>query len=277
MGGRHWQLDPPPACEACRAAAHAPGFDRNSARFAVDPPTPLARVNALPGDSLGCVFGHTSAAGWPLFARRWWPPPGCNPPAANARWERTLCPACGGQSANIVATMPILAGRGLWAAHASPEFRLACLPPALVLSFDGAGGGPGRCGGAAAVLWGPIGHEGKRDILATRHVHLGPNPGPVAAETAGFLAGAPLLCNRTPESLAICGDNPGVMACLAGWSRLRPPALHAALAHATAELCGRGWAPIWSRIPRSENAEADRQAKAAAAEADVRRRLGSQI
>ena len=54
------------------------------------------------------------------------------------------------------------------------------------------------------------------------------------------------------------------MACLSGWSRLRVPSLHAALTRATASLAGAGWSPLWCKIPRSENSEADRQARLAA-------------
>ena len=140
----------------------------------------------------------------------------------------------------------------------------------------GRGGGPGRCGGAAAVLWGQLGDGGRRPILASRQVLLGLHPGPVAAEAAGFLAGALLLRERAPEPLAVCGDNPGVMACLSGWSRLRPPHLHADLTRAVADLTARGWAPTWARVPRAGNTEADRQARAAASLATDRWRVGSQ-
>ena len=72
-----------------------------------------------------------------------------------------------------------------------------------------------------------------------------------------------MLQGMSPQSVTIAGDNPRVMATLAGWQRMRDVVCQPLLARAVGALWATGWQSLWQRICRSENEAADRAAREA--------------
>ncbi len=84
-----------------------------------------------------------------------------------------------------------------------------------------------------------------------------------------------MLQGTSPQSVTIAGDNPRVMATLAGWQRMREVLCQPLLARAAGALCAAGWQPAWLRVRRSENEVADHAARPASVGAPAGPPLGA--
>ena len=212
---------------------------------------------------MGALFGHHDSVGWPICGAGWWPTPDICPDRGNCAWRRVPCGECGGSTAQLTALRPLRAGEVLWLRQADPALRPMVDPTHFVVTFDGSAQPRTGRAGAAAVLWGPRGDDGQRPVLRVSSQRLPDGTTSLQAEVAACLLGVAMLQGMSPQSVTIAGDNPRVMATLAGWQRMCDVVCQPLPAKAAGALRAAGWQPLWQRIGRSENEAADRAARAA--------------
>ena len=147
---------------------------------------------------------------------------------------------------------------------------------ALLLTFDGGARGTNRPGrrvaGAGAVLWGPVGPDGRRPQLARTILALPQVPHAQEAEAGGCGEALDLLLGHnasTTRRVLISGDNMAVIRYCAGTGRLRREAMYARLDYRLGALLSRGWNIQWRAVRRRLNQEADRLATAGVQWADT--------
>ena len=140
---------------------------------------------------------------------------------------------------------------------------------ALLLTFDGGAQSTGRPGGrvagAGAILWGPVGLDGRRPQLARTVLALPGVPHAQEAEAGGCGEGLDLLLahrTATMRRVLVSGDNLAVVRYCAGTGRLRREAMFARLDYRLGALLSQGWNIQWRAVRRQLNKAADRLATA---------------
>jgi hypothetical protein len=124
------------------------------------------------------------------------------------------------------------------------------------VSFDGAVRTVAgiRVAGAGAVLWGPIGANG-REMLARTVVALPGVTDVVVAEAHGCAAALDLLVHVQAglRSARVIGDNPLLIRHGAAVGRVRNLLAEGLMAAAMAQATTNGWALSWTLVGRESN------------------------
>ena len=129
-----------------------------------------------------------------------------------------------------------------------------------------------RVAGAGAVLWGPIGANG-RTLLARTVVALPEVCEVVVAEAYGCAAALELLAHIrvSLRSARVIGDNPLLVRHGAAVGRVRHIQAETLMASALTQATANGWALSWTLVGRDSNRAAHGAASDGAAWARVRR------
>ena len=217
----------------------------------------VAAADAGTGGILACLFGREQRGLWLTGGGPRWPPPRISAaPAANAAWSGSRCNECSGWLARLIATEPVAAGREITVASAHPILGGDRDALGYEVSFDGAVRTVDghRVAGAGAVLWGPIGANG-REMVARTVAALPGVTDVVVAEAHGCAAALDLLANvqAGPRSARVVGDNPLLIRHGAAVGRLRNLQAEGLMATAMAQATSSGWALAWALVGRESN------------------------
>ena len=280
-----WRSRPHVQCEGCTQAAWAAGVrgdthGRYGGNPRRDPPSVSARTRAVTtrgtdtGGLLACLFGGGPRGLWPLGADIRWPAPRTSAAgSANAVWNTERCTECSGWRARLIATEHIAEGGEITVATAHPicggdRDALGC-----EVAFDGALRTVRGIlvAGAGAVLWGPIGANG-REMLARTVVALPGVSEILVAEAHGCAAALELLAHfqASLRSARVIGDNPLLVRHGGAVGRVRHIQAEALMASALAQATANGWAPHWTLVGRESNRAAHGAASDGAAWARAR-------
>ena len=271
-----WRAGPGGDCQECTRASVPAGVRgenrcRATANPRRDPPSVAARTSAVAtratdiGALMACLHGQEARGLWPLGGGIRWPAPRTVPAAgANAAWRTERCPRCTEWHARLIATARLREGDEVTvgsALHIRGGDRDAL---GYEVSFDGAVRSIRglRVAGAGAVLWGPIGPEGRK-MLARTVIALPGVDEIVVAEAFGCSAALALLAQIQPSLRVarVIGDNPLVVRHGAALGRLRHIQAEALMANALAQATAGGWALLWTLVGRDSNRAADGAAK----------------
>jgi hypothetical protein len=263
-----WRSRPTAQCQACAAETRPAGVrGDNRARSSGDPrrepPSVAARARAVAtvgagtGGVLACLFGREPRGLWPIGGGLRWPAPRISAPAgANAVWSCNRCRECRGWLARLIATEHIAAGSEITVASAQPIRGGDRDALGHEVSFDGAVRTVAgvRVAGAGAVLWGPIGANG-REMLARTVVALPGVTDVVVAEAHGCAAALDLLVHAAAglRSARVVGDNPLLIRHGAAVGRVRNLQAEGLMATAMAQATTNGWALSWTLVGRECN------------------------
>jgi hypothetical protein len=215
---------------------------------------------------MACLHGQEARGLWPLLGGGIrWPAPRTVPAAgATAAWRIERCSQCTEWHGRLIATACLREGDEVTvgsAPHVRGGDRDAL---AYEVSFDGAVRSlrGQRVAGAGAVLWGPIGPDGRK-MLARTVVALPGVDEVVVAEAFGCTAALALLEQIQPSLRVarIIGDNPLVVRHGAALGRLRHIQAEALMASALSQATAGGWALQWTLVGRDSNRAADGAAK----------------
>jgi hypothetical protein len=280
-----WKTRPTAGCQACDAALRPAGV-RGDSRVGHGgdprraPPSVAARVRAVAtvdagtGGVLACLFGREERNLWPVGGGLCWPAPRLVAAAsANAVWNNSRCCDCRGWLARLIATECIQAGSEITVASAHPIRGGDRDALGHEVSFDGAVRTVAgtRVAGAGAVLWSPIGANG-REMLARTVVALPGVTDVVVAEAHGCAAALALLAHVQAglRTARVVGDNPLLIRHGAAVGRLRNLQAESLMATAMAQATSNGWSLAWTLVGRDSNRASHHAASDGAAWARAR-------
>ena len=219
-------------------------------------------TTALPvGSTAAFLYGEQERALWPLAGRASWPPPrmvlAVN---ATAQWINRRCEDCRTCCLRLVSLVDLPPGGELTVAESPFILGGGGLEPCYEVSFDGTARTirGSRVAGAAAVLWGPPGPDG-RVKLACAIIALPMGGNSLVAEVRGCQAAIETLlsCDASVRTARIVGDNPHVMRLGAGLGRLPRGEVEDTLTPLLARATMAGWRLRWAWVPRGSNDVAD--------------------
>ncbi|MFM7986520.1 MAG: reverse transcriptase-like protein [Candidatus Fonsibacter sp.] len=226
------------------------------------------------GQRLATLFGHGAVGMWPHTGRRWWPQPReAAEGACNARWDGERC-ECGQWRVHLVALQAI-APRCEVTVCDGPFF---CAWKGREWAWEVAFDGGARCAhgrrvaGAGAVVWGALGGDGTRKVIAQAVMSI---PAAHHAQYAeAFACGEALKwlagIHAEDRTVRIFGDSLNVVRYCADVGGMRRPEMQSLLEGPLSALHAKGWRVDWLAVRRHFNTHADALATAGVIQAERR-------